>query len=100
MPHCILLVQANKSLASRTYSDYENVKEAMTGVCQMYEAHLREVYPTKTHIHYEVADLFSFIDALADLSCLVLQPDTLNYKPHDKEWIKAKVYMTLKSMTQ
>ena len=31
--HCILLVQASRSMASRTYSDYETVKEAMTGAC-------------------------------------------------------------------
>ena len=61
------------------------------GICQMFEAHLRDLYPTRTHIQYKMADLLAFIDQLGDLSCLVLQPETLTYKPHDKEWIKAKV---------
>eukprot|EP01147_Barroeca_monosierra_P002583 gene2583-5499_t len=90
MSHCILLVQPTRNMASRTFSDYETVKEAMNGVCKMFEAHLRTLYPTKTHIEYDLKQLMIFLDSLADLSCLVLQPDTFTYKPHDRDWIKAK----------
>eukprot|EP00055_Hartaetosiga_balthica_P000468 m.136655 g.136655 ORF g.136655 m.136655 type:complete len:103 (+) comp10802_c0_seq1:24-332(+) len=98
--HCILLVQPKRTPASRTYSDYETVKEAMLGVVTMFQAHLEEKYPTRKHIDYDVSDLFQYLDSFSDIGCLVLQPGSLTYKPHDKEWIKAKVFLTLKEASE
>ncbi len=80
----------------------------------MFETHLKQQFPTQPRIQYEVPDLYVFLDGLgrermegskrdsfstttpplspaADISCLVFDPATVSYKPHDKDWIKTKV---------
>lgn len=42
-----------------------------TGVCKMYEEHLKRMNPNSPSITYDISQLFDFIDDLADLSCLV-----------------------------
>eukprot|EP00730_Choanoeca_flexa_P010688 TRINITY_DN2021_c0_g1_i1.p1 TRINITY_DN2021_c0_g1~~TRINITY_DN2021_c0_g1_i1.p1 ORF type:complete len:102 (+),score=20.95 TRINITY_DN2021_c0_g1_i1:88-393(+) len=96
MSHTILLIQPTQSPASRTYSDYENVNQAMEGVCKMFEGHLKSTYPTKVNINYEVGDLYAFIDALSDMSALVHDKKSNNYVPHNKDWIKERVFAMLK----
>jgi hypothetical protein len=93
--HTIVLIQyaGNKS---RTYFDYETVKNAMDGICQLFEAKLKQSNPNIRNIQYSVSDLFEWADGLADLSCLVFDPNTHQYKPHDREWIKKKVFEQLK----
>jgi hypothetical protein len=41
-----------------------------TGVCAMYEQKLKAQNPQHRNITYDISDLFFFIDALGDLSCL------------------------------
>ena len=41
------------------------------GVCKMFEVHLKQMFPQQKHINYDIADLFAYIDALDDLTCLV-----------------------------
>lgn len=42
-----------------------------SGVCKMYEEHLKRMNPNSPSITYDISQLFDFIDDLADLSCLV-----------------------------
>ncbi len=96
--HTILLVQHSKSANSRTYLDFENVKLALDGVCKLFEERLKQQFAGQRNITYDVADLFAFIDGLADLGALVFDHSTLQYQARNKEWIKQKVLRHLQSI--
>ncbi|XP_053667799.1 protein enhancer of rudimentary-like [Anopheles marshallii] len=96
MSHTILLIQQNHEAESRTYCDYESVKDCLEGVCKIYEEHLKRCNPNLSTITYDISQLFDFIDQLMDLSCIVYQESTQSYAPHNKEWIKEKIYIMLK----
>mmetsp|Transcript_34474 Transcript_34474/g.78663 ORF Transcript_34474/g.78663 Transcript_34474/m.78663 type:complete len:116 (+) Transcript_34474:86-433(+) len=97
--HTILLMQLNDDKESRSYIDYESVPLALDGICQLYEQEMREANPSVSSVTYEVADLFRYIDNLGDLCCLVFNPTSTSnaYVPHNKEWIKAKVFEHIKT---
>lgn len=94
--HTILLVQPTQSKKSRTFDDYETVNAAMDGVCRLFEQKLKERFPNRRNITYDINDLFGFIDELADLSCLVFNPQVRAYSPYGKDWIKKRVFAHLK----
>jgi hypothetical protein len=62
----------------------------------MYEEHLKRLNPNSPSITYDISNLFDFIDQLTDLSCLVLDKNTVTYSPHNKDWIKEKIYILLR----
>lgn len=94
--HTIVLVQFSKEKSSRSYIDYECVAQALDGVCQLYEQGLKVMNPTLKNITYDISDLFNYIDGMGDLCCLVFNPQSNSYIPHNKEWIKARVFEHLK----
>ena len=113
MSHTILLLQSTNKLDSRTYSDYESVDECLEsknmnairklsyiwfnlGVCKVFEEHLKKRNPTSPSITYDISELYEFIDQISDLSCLVFQKQTGEYKPHNKEWIKQEIFQLLR----
>ena len=69
--HTLLLVQYNLSASSRTFLDFDSVPAAMDGVCGLYEKELRALNPNQQNITYDIADLYAYVDQLADISCLV-----------------------------
>lgn len=97
MAHTIILCQFGPKLSSRQWSDYENPAEAMDGVCQMYEHRLKQLNPNRRKITYDISELFKFVDTLPDLSALVFNDQVNSYLPHNKEWIKSKVFEHLKN---
>ena len=96
MSHTILLVQPGTKPETRTYSDYDSVNECIEGVCKIYEEHLKRQNPDIGSITYDIAQLFDFIDQLADLSCLVYHKSNNMYAPYNREWIKEKIYVLLR----
>ena len=52
------------------------------------------------NITYDINDLYSYIDSMPDLSCLVFDPATGQYAPFTKEWIKKRVYVLLKKQAR
>ena len=114
MSHTILLLQSTSKLDSRTYSDYESVDECLdgkwtvntthehgprssfVGICKVFEEHLKKRNPTSPSITYDISELFEFIDQLSDLSCLVYQKPTGQYKPNNKEWMKQEIFQLLR----
>ncbi|KAK2160277.1 hypothetical protein LSH36_137g07063 [Paralvinella palmiformis] len=96
MSHTILLVQPGKRPEARTYSDYESVNECLEGVCKIYEEYLKRTNPNSPSITYDISQLFDFIDQMADLSCLVYEKTSGKYVPHNKDWIKEKIYILLR----
>ena len=67
-----------------------------TGVCTMFEKRLKEMYPHMNDITYDIADLYNYVDALADLSAMVYDPKLNAYQPYNKEWVKKKCFAHLK----
>jgi len=94
MSHTILLIQPTGS-ETRTYCDFENINDAMEGVCHIYESHLKKLNPTMSEVSYDAQELFQFIDSLKDLSVLVYQRATNTYGPYDREFIKEKILLLL-----
>ncbi|WVY89774.1 hypothetical protein V8G54_035288 [Vigna mungo] len=41
------------------------------GICALYERKLKELNPAIRNLSYDIADLYNFIDGLADMSALV-----------------------------
>ena len=66
------------------------------GVCQEFEKQLKQLNPHMPSLTYNINDLYTFIDSVPDLSCLVYEANVGGYMPYDKSWIKKKVYMLLK----
>jgi hypothetical protein len=96
--HSILLIQYSKAANSRTYLDFDTVKLMLDGVCKLFEERLKKQFPNQRNITYDVSDLFTFIDELGDLAVMVFDPKSLQYQPHNKEWIKERVLRHLKEM--
>lgn len=96
MSHTILLCQSRNKPESRTYSDYESLNECLEGVCKIYEEFLKRQNPNIPSITYDISQLFDFVDQLSDLSCLVFDKTTSSYIPHNKEWIKERIYVLLR----
>ncbi|XP_060079537.1 enhancer of rudimentary homolog isoform X1 [Ylistrum balloti] len=96
MAHSILLVQATHKPETRTYSDFESINECMEGICKIFEEHLKKVNSDCPSITYDITQLFDFLDQLADLSCLVYNKEIGTYVPHNKDWVKEKIYVMLR----
>nr|CAN79214.1 hypothetical protein VITISV_025940 [Vitis vinifera] len=48
------------------------------GICGLYERKLKDLNPANQNITYDIADLYNFIDGLADMSALVYVPLSLS----------------------
>lgn len=94
--HTILLMQASRNKATRTYLDYETVSLAMDGLCNLFEKKLRELNPVKRSLTYDVNDLYKFMDDMEDVSALVYDPKIQAYVPCTKDWIKKRCFNHLK----
>ena len=66
----------------------------------MYEQHLKMTFPKHTEISYDLAQLFEYCNQLTELSILVFQKSSHSYAPHDKEWVKEKLYMMLRQQVE
>ncbi|KAM8717328.1 hypothetical protein ACLKA7_004086 [Drosophila subpalustris] len=92
MSHTILFLHPKPCPASRTYCEYESVKECLESICQIYEEHLKRQSADMPTITYGITQLFDFIDSFVDISCVVYQKSTNSYAPYNKEWIKDQIY--------
>ncbi|KAK3006112.1 hypothetical protein RJ639_015676 [Escallonia herrerae] len=86
------------------------------GICGLYERKLKDLNPATRNITYDIADLYNFIDGLADLSALVyfhLPCSDLHgematgydhslqaFLPYDRQWIKERTFQHLKKLAQ
>ncbi|KAK9207795.1 hypothetical protein WN944_000142 [Citrus x changshan-huyou] len=96
--HTIILMQTSPSRATRTFMDYGSISQAMDGICGLYERKLKELNPAIRDITYDVADLYNFIDGLADMSALVYDHSIQAYLPYDRQWIKQRTFQHLKKL--
>eukprot|EP00662_Eupelagonemidae_sp_cell21_P046630 gene46630-57416_t len=91
--HATSLYQPTRQTNSRTFSDFENIGDAMNG---LFERRLKADHPRSADITYDVADLFKFLDSLEDLSLLLFHEQRKAYQPFGADWIKNKLYVHLK----
>merc|ERR1712039_811452 len=94
--HTIMLVQFREKQSTRTYEEYENFSGAVQGLCQMFEQALKLQATESGSAKYTLEELWEFIDELQDIVVLTLNEQTGEYKPHDREWIKRRVFEGLK----
>ncbi|KAL1290980.1 hypothetical protein HN51_059532 [Arachis hypogaea] len=94
--HTIILIQSSHNRATRTFMDFESVTQAMDGICALYERKLKELNPAIRNFSYDIADLYNFMDGLADMSALVYDHSIHAYMPHDRQWIKQRTLRHLK----
>ncbi|GMI95122.1 ENHANCER OF RUDIMENTARY HOMOLOGUE, ARABIDOPSIS THALIANA ENHANCER OF RUDIMENTARY HOMOLOGUE [Hibiscus trionum] len=96
--HTIILMQTSQSRATRTFMDYDSISQAMDGICGLYERKLKDLNPATGNITYDIADLYNFIDGLADMSALVYDHRIQAFLPYDRQWIKQKLFQHLKKL--
>ncbi|KAI9193737.1 putative enhancer of rudimentary [Polychytrium aggregatum] len=94
--HTILLIQKNQNKNSRTYEEFQTVDEAAEELIRMYEDRLKELNPNLRQIHYDVNDLNKWIDSIHDICGLVFNSARCSYEPHDREWLKSIILVSLK----
>jgi len=94
--HTILLSQYNASPESRIWEDYDAVSQAIDGVIQMFERHLKKKNPDRKQITYDLKDLFAYLDELKDVGIMIFLPKKRLYMAKGREWIKSKVLNHLK----
>lgn len=88
MSHTIVMIQ-HTTPNTRTYSDYGTIVGAVNAIIKTFEEDLKK---KTSQVTYEMDELYQYLDSLADISCLVFQKQTNTYAPHDKDWIKEKIY--------
>jgi len=94
--HTLILIQDIPDKKSRTWNEYDSLAAALDGFTEMYEKQLRNLNPGTKQLSYTVADLHVYIDALHDLSALVLDPASKQYAPRGKDFIKSELLKRLK----
>jgi len=94
--HTIVLLQQTASPHSRTYYDFESKHKALEGIVRFFEESLKAAHPTKPTLTYDVSQVYTFLDGLGDISCLILDPATGKYQPHGRDFIKESIYKMLK----
>ncbi len=101
---------------SRAYLDFDSINDALDGnspsqrfliqppctigMCQMYEQKLKIMNTETSSITYDLADLITYLDSLKDLCCLTYNDIQKVYVPHGRDWIKSKIYMSLKKQAK
>lgn len=86
--------------ATRSWDDHANLASALNAFVSIYEKQLKALNPALKTLTYSAADLHAYIDELTDLSVLVLDPQTKQYAPHGKEYIKNAILTHLKKAAQ
>jgi hypothetical protein len=93
--HTLLLQQQTAAAGSRTWNDYASTAGAVDAFVTSYEAALRKLNPAAKQLTYSVADLHLYIDNMHDLSMLVADPQTKQYAPKGKAFLKAELMKRL-----
>ena len=93
--HTLLLQQPTAAAGSRTWSDYPSTVAAVEAFVTSYEAALRKLNPAAKQLTYSVADLHTYVDSMHDLSLMVADPQTKQYAPKGKAFLKSQLMARL-----
>jgi len=88
---------------TRTYLDFGCISDALDGLVQIFEQSLQRAAAAEgkvldEHLSYELPQLLAFLDNLADLTCMVYNDVQKIYLPHGRDWIKSRLYISLKKL--
>ena len=89
--HTIILIQISNDRQSRDFQDFNSVEDAIDGILNIYEENAKALNPNLPRITYTIDDLYSFIDDLVEVACLVYTDSIKAYAPHGKKWLKTKI---------
>ena len=73
-----------------------SLTQALESVIATFEKELRKLNPGVTQLTYSVADLHVYVDSLKDASLMTLDPQTRQYVPRGKDYIKSALMQKLK----
>lgn len=62
MVHILLLVQTTSNPKTREWAEFSCVNDCCDHVCKMFEDGLKKSNPFESQIHYDIADLYAFVD--------------------------------------
>ena len=104
--HTVLLIQFYaKDPNSRTYLDFDTVKDSMDALAQMYENHLKKERKEEGadfddengDLEYDWRALNKFMDEqIADLTIMIFDDVQKIYVPHGREWIRSRIFSFLR----
>ena len=95
--HTLMLMQKKPAASSKTWADYTNINAAVDGFINSFESEFRSMNPGMKTLTYSVADLQKYVDSMHDVSMLVSDPQTKQYAPKGKAFIKNSIMQRLKS---
>lgn len=72
---------------------FDSRERAIQGLVEYYETLLRKQHGTSSRqpIKYHVQDVVKFLNSLEDLALLEKAEDSLNFLPHDRDWLIRQV---------
>lgn len=91
----LLLIQSKLDNDSRRYQEFLSLDKCLDYVLKVFEDNLRNRIQEKDNFTYDLSDLYEYLDELPHVMCLVYSEEGRNYTPHDKNWIKSKIYSHL-----
>lgn len=91
----LLLMQKGPELESRTFFNFDSVEQCLEFIVKLFEDRLRSQLSSKENFTYDLGQLFSYVDGVPDMFCLVYNEQGRNFTPHGKDWIKSKLYKIL-----
>lgn len=95
--HTLLLTQRYAAINSRSWSDYASTPAALEAFIAGFEGELRKLNPGMGKLTYSVADLHTYVDSFHDLSLMVSNPQTKEYSPKGKDFLKSQLLQKFKS---
>merc|ERR1712137_63527 len=99
--HTILLVQYESHSNSRTYEEHSHLGDAIDSLCQMYEQVLKMRAGDRQDVaKYTLEELWQFVDGLHDVGCLIFDSQTGEFEPHNRAWIKRRIFEHLKDIAK
>jgi hypothetical protein len=69
-------------------------------LCSLFEEKLKKENRGARNITYDIKDLFAYIDGLHDIGVLTFEAKIGGYVPHDREWVKSRLYKHLQKLAQ
>jgi hypothetical protein len=51
-------------------------------------------------VKYDLTELVEYLDGISDLTCMVYNETQKIYLPHGRDWIKSRMYISLKRMAK
>ena len=91
----MLLIQNKTDLDSKRYQEFQALDKFFDYLLKVFEDKLRGKLQKNENFTYDLGDLYEYLDELPEIICLIYSEEFRNYTPHDKNWIKSKLYVYL-----